>query len=94
MSGNPQVTLVPLGIDQPPFGLFDCPEYRRFARLVLVHPDSEIDLRRIWVLLEGLGETEDWISRSHFQMLEHKKVPPLYRNLYPERRDRGAPISP
>ena len=56
-----QIVLGGLGRQQPLFGGLDRGEHRRAPAGVLVDADAEVDLLRVGIFLEGLGQAEDGV---------------------------------
>ena len=66
IAGDTGILLVHAGvIEHPTFGLLDTGEDPGLARRVAVGTDANVDLFGILARLEGLGDAEDSIRRSH-----------------------------
>ena len=71
VTGNRQVGLTRLLGQEPGLGSLYASEHRRLPGGVLIHPAPEVDLRRIGIGLECLGQAENGIGRGRLHVFKH-----------------------
>ncbi|EKD34472.1 MAG: hypothetical protein ACD_75C02323G0002 [uncultured bacterium] len=69
--GDRQITFGTFPLKQEFFRCLDTVENRRPARLIFIHPHAQIDLSRICIVPERLGQAKDRIGRRRFNILPH-----------------------
>lgn len=70
VAADGRVLLVQFAVEDLLFGLEDGRQHQRLAVVVAVRPNAKVDLLRVGVALERLGDAENRVGRTHLDVAE------------------------